>query len=73
MLVFYCYVVGGWSGSSVMFMLLQLVSAYKEQQVDNYGVSILIIFKKRFEQSFIAFKGVFLHFKTTKNVMHENF
>ena len=38
----YCYFVGGWSGSDVMFMMLQLVPAYKEQLVDYCGVSILI-------------------------------
>ena len=42
MLVFYCYFVGGWSGSAVTFMMLQLVPAFKEQLVDCYGFSILL-------------------------------
>ena len=41
MLVFYYYFVGGWYGSAVMFVMLQLVPAYKEQLVDYYGISIL--------------------------------
>ena len=42
MLVFYCYFVGGWFGSAVMFMMLQLVPTYNEQLIDYYGVSILL-------------------------------
>ena len=42
MLVFYYYYVGGWYGSAVMFIILQLVPDYKEQMIDYYGISILL-------------------------------
>ena len=34
MLVFDFYFIGGWSGSAVLFVMLQKVPAYKEQFVD---------------------------------------
>ena len=42
MLMFYCCFVSGWSGSAIIFMMSQLVHAYKEQLVDYYWVSILL-------------------------------
>ena len=38
MLVLFCYFVSGWSRSDVMFLMLQLVPAYKGKLVDFYGV-----------------------------------
>ena len=42
MLVFYGCFGGGWSGSGVMFNIIQSVPAYKKQMVAYYRVVILI-------------------------------
>ena len=70
----YCYFVGGWSGSGVTFMMLQLFPAYKEQLVDYYGVSILTnLINLAVQVVFYCFyDGVPLFKNYKKNTMYDN-
>ena len=73
MLVFYCYFVGGWYRSSLMFMILQSVPTDKKQLFDNYGVSILtyIINLAVIAVFYCLYGGVPL-FNNYKNITHDN-
>ena len=70
----YCYFEGGWSGSGVTFMMLQLFPAYKEQLVDYYGVSILTNLRNLAVQVvfYCFYDGVPLFKNYKKNTMYDN-
>ena len=65
--------IGGCSGSFVVFIMLQLVAADKEQRFDNCGVSILtyIINLAVIAVFYCLYGGVPL-FNNYKNITHDN-